>query len=127
MRRHQIAIGLVERVAVAIIHQRVDLVAVVLADSPLVAAAVGAPFVDVVAGMEDEVEMLLRDPPERGEIAVLVVLAAADGEADPIDRRARRRRGPGAADLAHVVAGMEAVEVVARRLEPGDLDVHAVP
>ena len=127
MRRHQIVIALVERVAVAIVAERVDFVAVVLAQAAIGPAAVGSPFVDVVAGVEDEVELLLGDPPERGEVAVFVVLAAADGEAQAIDRRAGGGRGPGAAGLAHFIAGAKAVEIVAPRLEPVDLDVDAVP
>ena len=100
VRRHQVAVRFVQRVAVAIVDERVELVAVVLAEAAVVPAAVGAPFVDVVAGVEDEIELLVRDAPEGGEVAVLVVLAAADREAQAIDRRAGGRRGPRAADLA---------------------------
>jgi hypothetical protein len=60
VRRHQIPIGFVEGVAVAVIHERENPAAVVLPD-PIVAAAVGPALVDVVAGVEDEVELLLGD------------------------------------------------------------------
>ena len=55
VRGAQIGIELVERVAVAVVDDGVDLVAVVLPHAR-VAAAVGAILVDVVAGVEDEVE-----------------------------------------------------------------------
>src|SRR5206468_13124616 len=68
----------------------------------------------------------LGDSPECGEEPVLVVIAAADRKAQPIDARARRRRGLRAAGLARFVAGVEAIPVLAARLEARDLDVHAV-
>ena len=82
----EVRIGLVLRVAVAIVHDRVDLLPVVLADDRRVAPAVGASFVDVVAGVEDEVELLRGDSAERREVAGLEVVAAADREAQAIDR-----------------------------------------
>ena len=70
MRRDQIAIALIERISVAIVDQRVQLVAVVLAKAALVPATVGAALVDVVAGVEDEIELLLGDAAEGREVAV---------------------------------------------------------
>ena len=88
----QIGIELVQRVAIPVVDDRVDLVAVVLtyARGP---AAVGAVLVDVVAGVEDEVESLVGEMAVPGEVAVFVVTAAADAEAELIDGRAFRRRG----------------------------------
>ena len=83
-----------------------------------VAPAVGAPFVDVVAGVEDEVELLGGDAPVRGEVAGLVVAAAADREAQAIDRGPGRRRGLGAADRADLAAGVEAIEYSRPGCEP---------
>jgi hypothetical protein len=126
MRGHQIVIALVLGIPVAIIDERVELVTVVLAEAAVVSAAVGAPLVDVVAGVEDEVELLVGNAPERGEVAVFVMLAATDREPQTIHRRAGRRRRSGAAGLTDFIARAEAVPVLARRLEPRDLDVDAV-
>src|SRR6185295_12333744 len=76
--------------------------------------------------VEHEVELFFGDAAERREVAGLVVTAAADAEAQLIDHRPRRRRRFGAADLADLVAGAEAVPVFAARFEAADLDVHAV-
>src|SRR6185503_3498396 len=92
----------------------------------IVASAVPAAFVDVVAGVKHEVELLFGDPAERGEVSGLVVIAAADRKPQAIDRGARGRRGPGSPDLTDLVAGAKPVPVVASRLEAADLDVHAV-
>src|SRR4030095_16685396 len=59
-------------------------------------------------------------------VADLIVTASADGEAQPIDGRAGGRRRTRPARVAALAAETEAVEVVARRLEAIDLDVHAV-
>ena len=66
-------------------------------------------------------------PPVRGEVARLEMAAAADREAQPIDRGAGGRRGLGAADLADLAADAKAIEVLAARLEAVGLDAHAVP
>jgi hypothetical protein len=70
--------------------------------------------------------MLVGDPSKRGEVSGLVVIAAADGKPQAIDRGARGRRGPGSPDLTDLVAGAKPVPVFASGLEPADLDVHAV-
>ena len=82
---------LVLRVPIAVVDERVDLVALMLPHQRRIPPAVVAPFVDVVAGVEHEVELLGGDPPVGGEIPRLVVAAAAHGEAQTIDRRAERR------------------------------------
>jgi hypothetical protein len=42
--------------------------------------------------VEHEVEVLIGDPSKRGEVSSLVVIAAADGKPQAIDRGARGRR-----------------------------------
>ncbi len=126
VRGDEVGIRLVEAVAVAVVDQRIDLVAGVLAHAPLGPAAVGAPLVDVVAGVDDEVELLLGDAPVGGEIAGLEVAAAADAEAQPVDRGPGRRRRSRAPGLTELVPGAKAIPVVVRRLEPVHLDVNAV-
>src|SRR5262249_41478260 len=112
-------------VAVSIVDERVDFLTVVLTD-PIAASAVRAAFVDVVAGVKHEVEMLVSDPSKRGEVSALVVIAAADGKPQAIDRGAGRRRGSGPPGLTDLVAGSKPVPVIASRLEPADLDVDTV-
>src|SRR5262249_13033110 len=118
-------------VAVSIVDERVDFLTVVLTDA-IAASAVRAAFVDVVAGVKHEVEMLVSDPSKRGEVSTFVVIAAADGKPQAIDRGAGGRRGSGSPGLAgprgltDLVAGSKPVPVIASRLEPADLDVDAV-
>ena len=127
MRRHQIRIGLVLRVAVAVVDERVDLLPLMLAHAAGVAAAVAAALVDVVAGVEDEVELLLGDPAVRGEVAGLVVAAAADA-------RSAADRRPHPAAGAVFVRPIWLISSPARKRyqysrpgsSPVDFDVHAV-
>ena len=100
----QVAIHLVLRVPVPIVDDGEDLVAEVLADGGVAAPAVGARFVDVVAGEEHEVEVLFGDVAAGREVAHLVVGAAADGKPQAVDRNARRWRRLGAAGAADLVA-----------------------
>ena len=90
---------------------------------PVVAAG---PFVDVVAEMKDDVEILGGHVAVRGEEAGLVVLAGGEREPQAVDVRARSRQRPRAADRARRVAGVEAIPVPAVGLEALDFDVHRV-
>ena len=86
-----------------------------------------AVLVDVVAQVDDQVEVVLRHLLVGGEQALLVVLAGGEGE--PQLLRARRSgagSGAGAADRAGRVAGPEPVPVPAVRPQPVDLDVDRV-
>lgn len=125
MRRLQVAVDLVLGVAVAVVDQRVDLVAPVQPRPRDVRAGLAA-FVDVVAIVEDEVEPLGRKMAKGGKQPLLVVLAAGDREAEPLDRRARRRRGAGAAGRTPFLADLEAIPIVTAGLEPVDLDMDRV-
>ena len=53
---------LVLRVAIAIVDERVDLVALMLPHDRGCLAAIVPALVDVVAGVEDEVELLVGEP-----------------------------------------------------------------
>ena len=83
-------------------------------------------FVDIVAIMIDEGELLVGERAIGGVIAVLVILAAADPEA----QRARARAGGGdgarAADDALLAARAEAVPIGPVGLQAGKLDMDAV-
>src|SRR5688572_18369776 len=97
-----------------------------LSDATGIATAVGAPFIDVVPGVKDEVELFLGDTAEAREVPRLVMIAAADRKPQLTGRGAGRRRRPGPPSLAHFVARSEAVPVLSARVETGHLDVHAV-
>ncbi len=124
VRGHEIGIGFVLRIAIAVIDQRVNLLAAV--DAHALAAGIAASLVDVVAGVEHEVELLVGDVPKRREVAHFVVIAAAHGVANPIDAGAFCRRGFRATDLTGLAAGKEAVEILPARLKAAGLDVDAV-
>ena len=79
--------------------------------------AVVAPLVDVVAGVEHEVELLRGDAPVGREVSGLEVAAPADREAQPIDCGAGWRCRLGAADLARLPTDAEAIEVFAAGFE----------
>jgi hypothetical protein len=73
-------VGAVERVAGAVIVEGENLAAVVAAH---LAVARGA-FVDVVAKVDDEIEVFAGDMFEGGEETGLVVLAGDEGEAEAV-------------------------------------------
>ena len=88
--------------------------------------AVLAPFVDVVAGVEHEVELLGGNPAVGGEVAGLVVAAAAHRKSQTIHvgaGRGSRLRAPNRTDLA---ADAKAVEVFTAGCQTARLDAHAV-
>jgi hypothetical protein len=129
----EVRVELVLGVAAAIIVEAVGLQIDMLADifdraerpvpDPLPAA-----FVDIVAVAEDEVQLGLgRDATMGGEETLLVMLASERGEADAGDVGAGGRQGARAPDKAALTAGDEAIPIAARRLEPRDLDMDAVP
>ncbi len=97
----QVRVGLVERVPTAVVRERHDLVRRVgLAhDDVLLAHGVlaGAVLVDVVAEVQDDVDLLLREVAVGAEVAGLVVGAGHDAEAHPRGCGVRRRRGAGTA------------------------------
>src|SRR3954462_14373800 len=109
---HQVGVHLVLGVAVAVVDDGEDLVALVAAhDRVRRPVAVVAAFIDVVAGVDDEVVVLLGGAAIGGEVAALIVVAADDAVADRIDRSAQHRRRLGAAGRADFVAGDKAVEI----------------
>ena len=80
----EVRVGFVLGVAVAIVVERGELGADVLAN----AALAGRAFIDVVAEVDDQVEVLLGHVLVGGEEAGFVVLAGGEGEAE--SRRAGR-------------------------------------
>ena len=117
----QIGVALVQRVAVAVGVQRVRRACAVLAH--FVGGA--APFIDVVADEEHEVHLAAGDLAMRSEVALLVVLAGSEREAQAPYIRIGRRRGARMADRADGIATPEAIPVVALRLQALRVDVHA--
>jgi hypothetical protein len=121
----EVGIGLVLRVAVAVVLERDDLRTGVRAH---VAARdrvfVRAVLVDVVAEVDDEVEILARHVPVGRVVAVLVLLAGGEREVQRVRRTGRSGLRP--AHRADLAAGTEAVEVLGAGPQAIELDVDAV-
>jgi hypothetical protein len=83
-------------------------------------------LVDVVAQVQDHVEVVLGQVPVGGVVALLEVLAGHQGQVQAAEGAARVGAGPGADHPAEVAAGPEPVPVVAARVEPVHLDVDGV-
>jgi competence protein ComEC len=120
--RLQIGVGAIEGVALAVALEGHGLGPDDLADGVLL----GRVLVDVVAEMDDDVDILLRHVPVGREVPVLPVLAGREREPDAVDVGGRGGRGAGPPDGALPRAGAEAVPVRPRRAQPVDLDVDGV-
>src|SRR4029077_17690545 len=81
-------------------------------------------FVDIVAEEDAEVGTLLRRMAIGGEVAVFIVRAGKESEAQLVD--VSRRQGHGATDRARGRTGREAVPVGTARLQPAQLFVHGI-
>jgi hypothetical protein len=122
MGRLEERVGLVEGVADPEAGERVGRPAVVAADLHLACRV----FVDVVAEMEDEIEVCVGHRPVGGVEPLLPVLARSDGKGEELRARAGRWRRSCPPDRAGGLAGMEAVEVPPRWLKPCHLDMDTV-
>ncbi len=120
VRRLQVGVELVEGVTVAVGLQRLHGRGVV----PAGLAVVDTALVDVVADMQHEVEVFLGHVAVGGVVAVLVLLAAGDGQLKALQGLRRRGGGACAADRAGVAQRIEAVPVPAAGLEPVHLMAH---
>ncbi len=122
VRRLQVAVGLVERIAVAELIQHRRPTAVVMAHQ------FPAPrdVVDVVADEQHGVQLLRRHVAQRGEIALLVLLARGEGKAQRRHVLARIGRGAGATDRACLALHREAVPVGPVGPQPIDFDMQRV-
>ena len=118
----QVRVGLVLRVADAVVLERSDLRPDMLADLAVAARA----LVDVVAEVDDQVEVVLGHVLVGGIQARLEVLARGEGEPQLIGLRARGGHGAGPGDRALGVAGAEAVPVRAVGVQAIHLDVDRV-
>ena len=123
VRRLQVRVGPVQRVAVAVVTEQFDLVAGVL-PRPAVTALI---LVDVVTQVKDQIEVVLEHVPVGGEEPGLVVLAGHERHPQLVDRRTGRRERPGATDAARLATRAEAVPVPAVRLESLHLDMDRMP
>ena len=83
-------------------------------------------FVDVVAEVHDQIEVVGDHVPVRGEVALLVLLAGGESEPQALVVLARGGRGARPADRTHLTAGAKSIPVPARRLEALHLDVDRV-
>ncbi len=123
----QIRVGLVLRVPLPVVGQRLGLGALMVAD---VAAGDGVGvlgvLVLVVAQVQHEVRAVLGQAPVRGEVAVLVLGAGDERHGERPAVRQRVRRGPGPAGRRDVRSDAEAVPVLAVVGQALDLHVDAV-
>ena len=115
-------IGFVEGVAGTVVVELEDLGAVVAAH----ALVVGGTFVNVVAQMDDEIEVLAGEVVVSGEEAGLVVLAGGEGEAEARGESIGRWGGAGAAGRAEFGADLEAIPIPPFGAEAADLDMDGV-
>src|SRR5215208_469636 len=83
-------------------------------------------FVDVVAVVEDEGQVLLRQITVCGVITGFVMLTAGDAEAQLLRRRRRERQRAGTAVDAFRAAGFEAVDIGPVGLQARDFDVDGM-
>ena len=90
------------------------------------AEVTGTILVNVIATVEHEVQALCGKVFVGGEIAGLIVLAAAEGELEATDRGAGRRCCLQAPDLARFATGAEAVSVLATGVEAIELNMDRV-
>ncbi len=130
MRRLQVRIALVERVALPVVVERVALVWLAGHDADdgqrTFAGADNAIFVDIVAVVKDKIEALGGDLPIRREVTVVIALAPSNAKAQLCHRGSHGWQRPGAAHRAALTTDGEVIEIVASRLEPAHLDVHRV-
>ena len=110
----QINVSLVERMARAVLLQRVRCRHAVLANGVSRAGA----LVDVVADEQHEVQFGRRHVALRCKESLLVMLARGQRDAQAPDIGIGRRRGPGATDTAGRIARLKAIPVVAPGLQP---------
>ena len=118
--RLQVGVQAILRVTPAIVFEGVQLTAKVLARTIVRTGA----LVDVIAQMDHEVEVTGEHVPERGEVAVLVVLARNKREVEPVEILARCNRGPRPTSRTDFRSGPKLIPVPPSRLEPIDLDVN---
>src|SRR4051812_31381943 len=86
--------------------------------------SVRAIFVDVVAVVEDEAQLLFGEMAVGCVISRLIVLAACDSEAKPRRRGSAARKGSRVAGAAALTRGRKAVEIRAVGLQARNLDMH---
>ena len=123
VRRLQVLVHLVRRVAVAVVGEREGPPSArVVAD----AVAAGVALVDIVPEEDDGVQILFRERGVRRVVALGVVLARREREAERRGRRGGRGRGAGTADRALGPAGAEPVPVHPIRFEAGRVHVDRV-
>src|SRR4030095_9106018 len=110
----QVGVGLVERVAPPVAIEVGGFRTAMLADRRIPRRR----LVDVVAQVDDEVEIVALEVVIGRVVAVLPVLAGGEGEAEPRGNGGRVGRGAGTTDGRDLRAGAEAVPVGSPRLEP---------
>ena len=119
MHRLQVRVALVKRIALAVVVQRQRPPAAVHAHR----IAGNGVFVDVVAQEQHRVQVFLAHVPIGAVVAMLPSLAGGVSQPQLLRHRIGRRESSGAPGGAFPVAGHEAVEVPAVRLQAGHFHV----
>ena len=120
-------VGLVDRVPLAVLLDRLALEGLAGRARPRVRGATSGILVDVVAEEHERVEVaLLHEVAVGGVVAVLPVLAGGEREAEPLGCRAGRGERAGARRRRRETSDAEPVVVLGVGLESGDVDVHRV-
>ncbi len=83
-------------------------------------------FINIVADVHDEVEIVGHHVTIRGVVPLLVVLATDDAEFQVVERSTVGRSGAGASDGTTHATGLEPVPVVSSRIESRRLYVDGV-
>src|SRR5439155_4026294 len=123
MRRLKIFVGLVLRIAIAVVGEAEAPAALAVVTDDV---ATRRPLVDVVAEKKDRVEILARQIRVGRVVALHVVLAGGEGETERLRCGARGRRRAGSADGALDTARAEAIPVHPVRIEATHFDVDRV-
>lgn len=126
MRLLQRLLGLVQAVLEPVAGEREGLGVELGVGGDTAPVGAHARLVDVVAEVDDEVEVLLGHVVVRCVVAVLPRLAGGERELQVVRLRQCRRGGPGAAHGRYVTPRAETVVVHVVGLEPADLRVHRV-
>ena len=122
MRGLQVLVGFVLRQAVAVVGDADNLVSRVLANAIVLSRS----LVDVIAQVDNKVEIFLRHVLQSGEVARLIVLTGGEGKAHLVEHAAGLGGRAGAANGRDLASGLELIVVPAIRAEAVDFHMHRV-
>ena len=93
--------------------------------NPALLSGIARPFVDIVAIMEDRVQLALFAQMAIGGVEPgLIMLATGHADSHPVGQRVRHRRGTHGAHRAHLAARRKTVPVTPCGVQPAQFDMH---